>query len=257
MLNNGTIISPKNMGFRLKNNQTFTYSQEKIGFNYFYCKRKVLGDGLSTVPLDIDLCSWQNNVKIIEKVQDPLSNLYPCNLLYNNIIFPSSEHLFIYLLCVHFNYYNIAAEILRILDPIDLHKFISDKGVNLNKDYGIIERTVRFSILIKLKQCPLFYDKLSKMATSLIYYKQVNLKRDLAGYLGVTTKSSLLKVLSSDNVSGENIVGKILMDILGYKKIKSKYCYNLVYCLCFLFFIHEIGKYKVFNCFFILFKIMG
>ena len=93
-----------------------------------------------------------------------------------------------------------------------------DEGFNLNKDHDIIERTMRFSILIKLNQCSLFYEKLSKMAGSLIYYKQVNLKRDLAGYLGVMTKSSLLKVLSSDNVSGENIVGKIMMDLLKYKK---------------------------------------
>ena len=110
-LNNRTIISAKNMGFRLKNNNIFTYSQEKIGFNYFYCKRKVLEDGISTVPLDIELCPWSTHIEIIEKVQDPLSNLYPCNLLYNNIIFPSSEHIFIYLLYVHFNYHNIAAEI--------------------------------------------------------------------------------------------------------------------------------------------------
>ena len=70
----------------------------------------VLEDGISSEsisPLDIDLCPWPNHVQIIEKVQDMLSNLYPCNLLYNNIIFPSSEHLFIYLLCVHFNYNNI------------------------------------------------------------------------------------------------------------------------------------------------------
>ena len=217
-LNNRTIISAKNMGFRLKNNNIFTYSQEKIGFNYFYCKRKVLEDGISTVPLDIELCPWSTHIEIIEKVQDPLSNLYPCNLLYNNIIFPSSEHIFIYILCVQFNYHNIAAEILKILDPTELHKFISDKGVDLNKDYAIIERTMRFSILIKFKQCSLFYDKLSKMAGSLIYYKQVNLKRDLAGYLGVISKSSLLEVLPSEDVSGENVVGKILMDLLKYEK---------------------------------------
>ena len=74
-------------------------------------------------------------------------------------MFPSTEHLFIYLLCIHFNYHNIATEVLKILDPTDLHKFISDKGVILNKDYAFIERTMRFSILIKLKQCLLFYDK--------------------------------------------------------------------------------------------------
>ena len=63
----------------------------------------------------------------------------------------------------------------------------------------------------------LFY-KLSKMVGSLIYYKQVNLKRDLVGYLGVISKSSLLEVLPSENVSGENVVGKILMDLLKYEK---------------------------------------
>ena len=55
-LNNRTVKSAKKMGFRLKNNSIFTYSQEKIGFNYFYCKRKVLGNGISTEPLDIVLC---------------------------------------------------------------------------------------------------------------------------------------------------------------------------------------------------------
>ena len=60
----------------------------------------------------------------------------------------------------------------------------------------------------------LFYDKLSKMVGSIIYYKQINLKRDLAGYLGVTTKSSLLKVMSSANDLGENVVGKIMMDFI-------------------------------------------
>ena len=75
---------------------------------------------------------------------------------------------------------------------------------------------MRFSILVKLKQCQLFYEKLSKMEGSLIYYKQVNLKKELAGFLGVITKSSLVKVLPSDNVSGVNIVGKILMELLNY-----------------------------------------
>jgi hypothetical protein len=31
----------------------FTYTQEKQAYTYFYCKRRVLGDGIHTVPLDI------------------------------------------------------------------------------------------------------------------------------------------------------------------------------------------------------------
>lgn len=44
------------MGFKLHNNQICTYSQVRNGFSYFYCKRKVLADGVSTEPLDIELC---------------------------------------------------------------------------------------------------------------------------------------------------------------------------------------------------------
>jgi hypothetical protein len=43
----------ENIGFRSKDNHIFTYTQNKCGFTYFYCKRKVLSDGIHTEPLDI------------------------------------------------------------------------------------------------------------------------------------------------------------------------------------------------------------
>ena len=42
-----------NKGFRVVNNSMFSYTQERNGFAYFYPKRKVLQDGVSTFPLDI------------------------------------------------------------------------------------------------------------------------------------------------------------------------------------------------------------
>ena len=45
----------ENMGFRSIDNHIFTYTQSRCGFTYFYCKRKVLSDGIHTVPLDIVL----------------------------------------------------------------------------------------------------------------------------------------------------------------------------------------------------------
>ena len=45
-----------NRGFRVKDNQIFTYEQARAGFGYFYCKRKLLNDGIQTEPLDITLC---------------------------------------------------------------------------------------------------------------------------------------------------------------------------------------------------------
>lgn len=42
-----------NRGFRKISNNMFTYAQQKSGLSYFYAKRKVLADGISTIPLDI------------------------------------------------------------------------------------------------------------------------------------------------------------------------------------------------------------
>ena len=49
------IESGVNTGIRLINNQMTTYQQARAGFTYFYYKRKVLDDGVSTIPLDMCL----------------------------------------------------------------------------------------------------------------------------------------------------------------------------------------------------------
>jgi hypothetical protein len=47
-------VSGTNIGFRMQpDNQIWTYLQEKQGLPYLYVKRKVLPDGISTIPLDI------------------------------------------------------------------------------------------------------------------------------------------------------------------------------------------------------------
>jgi hypothetical protein len=51
----GVPESGLNKGFRVKNNTIFTYEQSRMGLSYFYCKREVLSDGISTKPLDITL----------------------------------------------------------------------------------------------------------------------------------------------------------------------------------------------------------
>ena len=46
-------LTSQNRGFQVKNNSVWTYVQEKRGLSYFYPKRKVLGDGIHTEPLDL------------------------------------------------------------------------------------------------------------------------------------------------------------------------------------------------------------
>ena len=47
---NGTGV---NKGFRVVGHSMYTYHQTRAGLSYFYPKRKVLNDGVSTIALDI------------------------------------------------------------------------------------------------------------------------------------------------------------------------------------------------------------
>ena len=42
----------ENRGFRLRNGQMITYSQEKLGLSAYYDKRRVLPDEIHTVPIE-------------------------------------------------------------------------------------------------------------------------------------------------------------------------------------------------------------
>lgn len=52
-----------NRGFRARHGGVETYEQKRNGFTYFYCKRKVLPDGVTTVPLDLELCPVRTRQK--------------------------------------------------------------------------------------------------------------------------------------------------------------------------------------------------
>ena len=53
VLTNRRSGSGVNRGFRVRDSSVMTYIQEKAALTYFYPKRKVLADGLTTAPLDL------------------------------------------------------------------------------------------------------------------------------------------------------------------------------------------------------------
>ena len=62
VLDTGNSESAVNTGFRTFDNTMKTYSQKRNGLSYFYCKRRVLDDGISTVPLDLTLRCCKKDV---------------------------------------------------------------------------------------------------------------------------------------------------------------------------------------------------
>ena len=53
VLQSKAIPAQTNKGFIFKDNSVFTYEMRKDGLKHFYCKRKVLSDGISTTYLNI------------------------------------------------------------------------------------------------------------------------------------------------------------------------------------------------------------
>lgn len=59
VLTTGKSEGARNVGFRAHQGTIFTYSQYRKGLPYYYCKREVLEDGVSTRPLKITLNPWK------------------------------------------------------------------------------------------------------------------------------------------------------------------------------------------------------
>ena len=60
--------SPTNQGFRTRGNTIYTFQQTKAGLSYFYCKRKVLVDGIHTKPLSVILAPWpKRNLEVVDE----------------------------------------------------------------------------------------------------------------------------------------------------------------------------------------------
>lgn len=60
-----------NKWFRAKNNSVFTYNQERCGFFFnFYCKRKVLDNGIDSEVLNLELCPEKRDLLDVENVSN-------------------------------------------------------------------------------------------------------------------------------------------------------------------------------------------
>ena len=74
------------------------------------------------------------------------------------------------------------------------------------------ERIMRFATLQKFIQNQEFRDKLKEYSDSYIAYKQNTLNKKDLTFWGVTTSAKLIIVLNSSSLSGNNLLGKILME---------------------------------------------
>ena len=107
-------VSTTNRGFRVKGNHMFSYVQEKVGFTYFYCKRAVAIDGVSTSPLDMVVCPWPDYGIVMFDDFDCLGLLYKCVLKRNCITYHSAIQMYEHVKAQFHNEHAKAASIMGV-----------------------------------------------------------------------------------------------------------------------------------------------
>ena len=210
-LHNKTTIDSNNVGFRIRKSDIYTYLQNKIGFNYFYCKREVLADGVSTKPLDITLSPWESTNLVVDKAHRPLSNLYSCKMRNGDINYHSAEQMFYHLLAKFYNQSILATKIMKSDDPIEIQAIIRKYDKLLANQFEK-ERIMRFIIMQKVQQVQQFRNKLYNAQDKSIIYKQMNLDKNEETFWGTTLSSRMAKVKSLSSISGNNLMGQILVE---------------------------------------------
>ena len=205
------INSSTNVGFRLRGSKIYTYSQEKIGFNYFYCKRVVENDGVSTRPLDMVLCPWEEDVVLIEKIQYSLSNIFFVKLKYENYCFYSLEQLYFFLIAKHYKNNQLCEQLAEENDCFKIAEIMKPYK-DVYRDSELRERIMRFAVLQKFIQCPIFREDLLSNKNKHLVYKQPTFNSEETTFWGVSTPSRLVTVLKPSSLAGNNIMGEILME---------------------------------------------
>ena len=210
-LHNKTTIESNNVGFRIRKSDIYTYLQDKIDFNYFYCKREVLADGVSTKPLNITLSPWESTNLVVDKAHHPLSNLYSCEMKNGDNNYHSAEQMFYHLLAKFYNQVDLATKIKESDDPIEIQAVIGKYGKLLANQFEK-ERIMRFVIMQKIHQVDQFRNELCNAKDKCIIYKQMNLGKNEETFWGTPLSSRLAQVISLSSISGNNLMGQILME---------------------------------------------
>ena len=114
-----------NVGLRAKDNAIQMYEQRKKGFTFFYVKRVVQADGVSTLPHENTLSPWTDYNLFILNERNCLSNDFRHALYKDGYEFRSVTHLFLYVKALRNNCPVLAAAVATSRTQTQLYRHAS------------------------------------------------------------------------------------------------------------------------------------
>ena len=194
-------VSAQNMGFRVKNNTIYSYTQHRKGFGYFYCKREVMEDGLSTRPLQKVLCPW-TDYKI-----EPFGKFHPLGLYYeqvfvrNGISFNCGIHAFMYEIVKFHDNTNL--ENVHKLNLEKLQKVVG--GINLRTEWY----NVRDKIMEEIMGDRLYQSSTIQQALQALMHDQLVYVDEGSKYWACGINEKLVYLTDPKCFIGNNRLGQL------------------------------------------------
>ena len=197
-----------NRGFRAKDNTMFTYTQERVGFNYYYCKRKVEDDGIHTSPLDLTLTPWPdfNRYTFESDPFNPLCNSFACPLQIENLDFLSVDHFLTFSLVKFHQGEEQALAVQQEISPAEIAKSEIDISVKLAW-YVDLEKVLKIALDRKFDQCQEFRNALDSIVSDEIVFADTN------SQLGCGMSYDVSILTDSKKFPGRNQLGEMLTSL--------------------------------------------
>ena len=189
--------SATNLGFRARNNTVYSYRQEKVGFGYFYCKRKLAEDGVSTTPLDIVLRPWAFEVEIIDPIH-PLGMMHLCDLKKDGRTFRSIMHMYQYEMAAFHVKRGLSEAIAGAKTPSDATK-IGNRIQPVPEWYQRRDQILKSIADMKMRESASVRLTLLILADKPMAYID-----PFSGYLGCGLNARVAAVTSPDQFPGQN-----------------------------------------------------
>ena len=213
VLENQISQSGINKGFRAKDNTMYTYTQKRVGFNYFYCKRRVLDDGIHTTPLNLVLSPWPEYNRHIfqDKPNSPLCNSYRFDLEMDGLRFISVDHFLVFSL-VKFHLGEEPSTIVQVETSwYEICKHKNNVNIKLSW-YSELSKVLEAALRSKYTKCEDFKNALDNVEGDEIIFA------DKDTILGCGMQYNVAVLVPSKKYPGQNMLGSLLASLKSENK---------------------------------------
>lgn len=192
----------ENRGIRKIDNMISTYHQKRNSFHYFYVKRTVLDDGVSTMPLNVALTPWPHSFKVLG-FNDPLANVHFRPLIIDNKTFFCSSQVLLYKQALFEEKPNLAESVLSSQTVKQLTQF--------KREMPMTEQWLPEA----LKICTLvLHEKKRQWAIKHDYFESLRSQTIFAAgwdyFWECGMEKKLAEVSNPNEFRGENNLGKLI-----------------------------------------------